>query len=54
MLNSIEAMEETGGVLTVKSQLGKDGALLISVSDTGTGLPAEKADQIFNAVFTDR
>ncbi|HVP64274.1 MAG TPA: ATP-binding protein, partial [candidate division Zixibacteria bacterium] len=25
---------------------------LISVSDTGVGLPAEKADQIFNAFFT--
>ena len=26
--------------------------MLISVSDTGVGLPAEKADQIFNAFFT--
>jgi PAS domain S-box-containing protein len=52
MLNAIEAMKETGGVLTVKSQLGEDGQLLISVSDTGTGLPAEKAEQIFDAFFT--
>jgi PAS domain S-box-containing protein len=52
MLNAIEAMKETGGVLTVKSQVGDDGQLLISVSDTGEGLPAEKADQIFNAFFT--
>ena len=52
MLNAIEAMKETGGVLTVKSQLDQDGRLLISVSDTGVGLPAEKADQIFNAFFT--
>jgi PAS domain S-box-containing protein len=52
MLNGIEAMKESGGVLMVKSQLGQDGGLLISVSDTGVGLPAEKADQIFNAFFT--
>jgi PAS domain S-box-containing protein len=52
MLNGIEAMKETGGVLMVKSQLGQDGGLLISVIDSGVGLPAEKADQIFNAFFT--
>jgi PAS domain S-box-containing protein len=52
MLNGIEAMNETGGVLTVKSQLDQDSQVLISVSDTGIGLPSEKADQIFSAFFT--
>jgi PAS domain S-box-containing protein len=52
MLNGIEAMKETPGKLTIKSELSQDGQLLISVSDTGVGLPAEKADQIFNAFFT--
>jgi len=52
MLNGIEAMKETGGVLTIKSQLGPDRQMMISVSDTGVGLPAEKADQIFKAFFT--
>ena len=52
MLNSVEAMKETGGVLAVKSQLDRDGRVLISVSDTGVGLPTENADQIFNAFFT--
>jgi C4-dicarboxylate-specific signal transduction histidine kinase len=52
MLNGIEAMKETGGILTVQSQRGHDGCVMISVSDTGVGLPAEKADQIFNAFFT--
>jgi PAS domain S-box-containing protein len=52
MINGIEAMKETGGVITVKSQLDPDGCLLISVSDTGVGLSAENADQIFNAFFT--
>ena len=31
MLNGIEAMKNTGGVLTVKSQLGEDGQIQISV-----------------------
>jgi signal transduction histidine kinase len=52
MLNGIEAMKVTPGKLTIKSELGQDGQLLISVSDTGVGLPAEKADQIFNAFFS--
>jgi signal transduction histidine kinase len=52
MLNGFEAMKDTGGILTVKSQVGRNGQLLISVSDTGVGLPPDKADQIFNAFFT--
>jgi PAS domain S-box-containing protein len=52
ILNAIEAMNETGGILTVKTQLSEDGQLLISVSDTGVGLPKEKAEQIFDAFFT--
>jgi signal transduction histidine kinase len=52
MLNGIEAMENTGGELTIKTELGQDGQLLVSVSDTGVGLPAEKTDQIFKAFFT--
>jgi PAS domain S-box-containing protein len=52
ILNAIEAMKETGGVLTVKTQLGQHGQMLISVSDTGVGLPKEKTEQIFDAFFT--
>jgi signal transduction histidine kinase len=52
MLNAIEAMKETGGVLTVKTQLDKNGQLLISVSDTGVGLPKEEIEQIFDAFVT--
>jgi len=51
MLNAIEAMKESGGALTVKSQR-QDGQLQFSVCDTGVGLPAEKMDQIFSAFFT--
>ena len=52
MLNGIEAIKDTGGVLTVKSELGEDGQIEISVNDTGPGLPLGKADQIFDAFFT--
>jgi signal transduction histidine kinase len=52
MLNAIEAMQDEGGELTVKSQLEHDRQLLFSVSDTGPGLPAENIDKIFSAFFT--
>jgi PAS domain S-box-containing protein len=52
ILNGIEAMKDTGGVLTMKSQLGEDGQIQISIHDTGPGLPLGKADQIFDAFFT--
>jgi C4-dicarboxylate-specific signal transduction histidine kinase len=54
MLNGIDAMKNMsgGGELTIKSQQGEEGQLLISVSDTGVGLPSQQSDQIFNAFFT--
>ena len=53
MLNGIDAMKETngGGELTITSE-ARNGQLLISVSDTGVGLPPEQADQVFRAFFT--
>jgi C4-dicarboxylate-specific signal transduction histidine kinase len=51
MLNAIEAMKDSGGELTVKSEL-QDGQLQFSVGDTGVGLPTENLDQIFSAFFT--
>jgi PAS domain S-box-containing protein len=51
MLNAIEAMADSGGELTVKSEM-QDGQLQFSVSDTGPGLPPERIDQIFSAFFT--
>jgi PAS domain S-box-containing protein len=54
MLNGIEAMQDTksGGQLTIRSLRGEGGQSLISVSDTGKGLPPDQADQIFNAFFS--
>ncbi len=52
MLNGIEAIGDTSGELSIKSQLAEDGQLLISITDTGEGLPAENIEKIFNAFFT--
>src|SRR5580704_10412204 len=52
MLNAIDAMKESGGELTVKSQGERGGRLLFSVVDTGVGLPAGNVDHIFSAFFT--
>jgi PAS domain S-box-containing protein len=52
MLNGIESMRDTTGDLSIKSQLAEDGQLLISVTDTGVGLPTDNVEHIFNAFFT--
>src|ERR1700756_69042 len=52
MLNGIEAMLDTSGELSIKSQLAEDGQLLVSVTDTGAGLPTENADLVFDPFFT--
>jgi signal transduction histidine kinase len=52
MLNAIEAMRDGNRDLTVTSESTDDGHLLISVSDTGVGVPADKVDQIFDTFFT--
>ena len=54
MMNAIDAMKDADGTreLDIKSELTEDEQLLMSVSDTGAGLPPQQADQIFNAFFT--
>jgi phosphoglycerate-specific signal transduction histidine kinase len=54
MMNSIDAMKDVDGTreITIRSQRAEKGQVLISVSDTGVGLPPEKAEQIFDAFFT--
>jgi len=52
MLNGIEAMRDTGGDLRITSKRIEDGQLMISVSDSGIGLPQENPDRIFQAFFT--
>jgi len=54
MLNGIEAMKDVDGKreLLIKSQETENEEVIVSVSDTGVGLPAQQADQIFKAFFT--
>jgi PAS domain S-box-containing protein len=54
MLNGIDAMNDNGccgSELTITTERMKNGHLLISVSDTGVGLP-QKPEEIFSAFFT--
>jgi signal transduction histidine kinase len=54
MTNSIEAMKTVDGMreLAINSQRVENEQLLVSVCDTGVGLPPKQADQIFDAFFT--
>jgi signal transduction histidine kinase len=52
MLNGIEAMKDESGELSVTSKRTENGQLLISVSDSGIGLPGEEPERIFEAFFT--
>jgi signal transduction histidine kinase len=54
MINGIEAMKGVDGPreLIVNSQRAENDQLMVSVSDTGMGLPQQDTNQIFNAFFT--
>jgi C4-dicarboxylate-specific signal transduction histidine kinase len=54
IVNSIDAMKDVEGMrnLAIKSQRAENEQVMLSVSDTGVGLPPRQADQIFNAFFT--
>jgi PAS domain S-box-containing protein len=54
IVNGVDAMHDVDAPreLIIKSQPAENNELLLSVSDTGVGLPRHQADQIFNAFFT--
>jgi PAS domain S-box-containing protein len=52
ILNGIEAMTDAKGELTITSKRTADAQLLVSVSDSGIGLPVGAVDRIFDAFFT--
>jgi PAS domain S-box-containing protein len=54
IMNSVDAMKDADGTreLATKSQRTENDQVLVSVSDTGVGLPPEQADQVFSAFFT--
>ena len=54
MINGIDAMKDVDGMreLAVKSQRVEHEEIVVSVTDSGVGLPSQQAEQIFNAFFT--
>jgi PAS domain S-box-containing protein len=52
MVNGAEAMADTSGELIITSNRTDDGQLLVSVSDSGVGLPVDEAEHIFDPFFT--
>jgi signal transduction histidine kinase len=54
VMNSIDAMKDVNQTreLAIQSRLAEDRHLLISISDTGVGLPLQQKDKIFDAFFT--
>jgi signal transduction histidine kinase len=52
--NSIEAMKDVDGTreLAIKSGRAENEQLMVSVSDTGIGLPPRQENRIFDAFFT--
>ena len=54
IINSIEAMKDIDRIreMIIKSERAKNEQILVSVSDTGKGIPLEKAEQIFDPFFT--
>jgi PAS domain S-box-containing protein len=54
VVNSIDAMKDVEGTreLAITSQRADSEHVLVSVSDTGVGLPPQQTDQIFRAFFT--
>lgn len=51
VLNAIEAMEEKGGVLELRLKR-QDGGCSVEVKDTGSGIPPQHLEEIFNPFFT--
>jgi signal transduction histidine kinase len=54
MINGIDAMKDVVGTreLTIKSQRAENDQILVSVNDTGVGLPPQQSSQVFEAFFT--
>jgi PAS domain S-box-containing protein len=52
MLNGIEAIRDANGQVSIRSELTEDNHVLVSIMDTGMGLPAGLIDKIFDAFFT--
>jgi C4-dicarboxylate-specific signal transduction histidine kinase len=54
MMNAFDSMKDVNGTreLVIKSHRAENDQVLVSVSDTGVGLPPQQVGQIFDAFFT--
>jgi PAS domain S-box-containing protein len=54
MINGIDAMKDVDGMreLAIKSQRAEHEEIVVSVTDSGVGLPSQQAERIFDAFFT--
>jgi signal transduction histidine kinase len=54
MMNAFEAMKEAEGrrEIAIRSEVAGDEQIIVSVSDTGVGLPPEQSDHLFETFFT--
>jgi predicted ATPase/signal transduction histidine kinase len=54
IVNSIEAMKDVDGTreMVIRSRRAEKEQILVSVSDTGSGVPPQLAEQIFDPFFT--
>jgi signal transduction histidine kinase len=52
IMNSLQAMQESGGKLLVETSSPADAEISIVISDTGPGIPEEAMTKIFQPYFT--
>jgi signal transduction histidine kinase len=54
IVNSIEAMKDVDGMreMIIRSQRAENEQILVSISDTGVGIPPQLAEHIFDPFFT--
>lgn len=51
-LNSLDAMGEEGGTLSVSTGRASEGSVFVRIEDSGPGIPPEIRDRIFQPFFT--
>jgi DNA topoisomerase VI subunit B len=53
IVNSIEAMKDVDGIreMVIRSQRAENEQILVSIRDTGVGIPPQLAEQIFDSLF---
>jgi len=54
LMNAVQAMEDEGGILAVRTRTTEDGAIEVEITDTGKGMDEETLAQIFVPFFTSR